>query len=165
MSCWSIRQSITAALGDAHIGVITQLWGIQQTTIVEQLRDQLAGAHTCVAVREREQSRDRCNNQHLQNRVVTQPRGLTPATPRNVCTDEESPPDSPENTQQDKGYELQQVPRGVELHVEEHQPAVTKRVDGPKGEGRHQRSKERAPQRLQREIITHLQDKVSDSTY
>lgn len=90
---------------------------------------------------------------------MTKPSRLAPAAPRNVRADEESSPDPPENTQQDEGYELQQMPRGVELHIEEHQPAVPKRVDGAKGEGRHQRSKERAPQRLQGEIITHLQEK------
>lgn len=115
-----VGQSIAVALGNAHVGVVTELRGIQQPAIVEQLRDQLAGAHASVSIGKRQQSRDRRNNQHLQDRVVTQSRGLAAAAPGDVCADEKGAPDSSKNPQEDEGYELQQVPRGVELHIEQH---------------------------------------------
>lgn len=159
MSRWPVGQSIAVALGNAHVGVVTELRRIQQAAIIKQLRDQLAGAHASVAVGKRQQSCDRCNNQNFQDRVVTQPRRLTPTAPSDVCSDEKGAPDSSKNTQEDEGYQLQQVPRGVEFHIEQHQPAVTERIDGAKGKGSHQRSKERPPQCLQWEIITHLHEK------
>ncbi len=61
--------------------------------------------------------------------------------------------------QQDEGEELEQVPGCVILHVKQHQTTVPERVDGAQHERRHQSREERAPQSLQREIITHLRDK------
>lgn len=42
------------------------------------------------------------------------------------------------------------------LHVEQHQAAVTKGVDGAQDKCRHQGSEEGAPQRLKGEVIAHL---------
>ena len=81
---------------------------------------------------------------------------LTDLAPGDVSPDEHRPPEAAEDPQQDEGGELHQVPRGVELHVEQHQAAVSERVDGAQGEGRDQGGEEGAPQGLQGEVITHL---------
>jgi len=44
----------------------------------------------------------------------------------------------------------------VVLHVEQHQAAVSKRVDGAQDERRHQGGEEGAPQRLEGEVVAHL---------
>lgn len=89
-------------------------------------------------------------------------RALTSPAPGDVGPDEQRPPEAPEDAQQDEGAQLHQVPRGVKLHVEQHQPAVPKRVDGAQREGGDQRGEERAPQSLQREVVTHLGEKDTD---
>lgn len=78
----------------------------------------------------------------------TETRRLAPPAPGDVGFDEEGAPEAPEHSQQDERDELKQVPWRVVLHVEQHQAAVPKRVNGAKHEGRHQGGKERAPQRL-----------------
>lgn len=83
---------------------------------------------------------------------------LTDLAPGDVSPDEQRPPEAAEDPQQDEGGQLHQVPRGVELHVEQHQPAVSERVDGAQGEGRDQGGEEGAPQGLQGEVITHLKE-------
>lgn len=47
----------------------------------------------------------------------------------------------------------------MKLHVEENQAAVPKRVDGAQGKRGDQSSKEGAPQRLEREVVTDLKRK------
>lgn len=46
----------------------------------------------------------------------------------------------------------------MKLHVEQHQAAVSKGIDGAQGEGCHQGSKEGAPQGFQREVIAYLME-------
>lgn len=55
---------------------------------------------------------------------------LTSPAPSNVGPDEQRPPQASKYTQQDEGGQLHQVPWSVKLHVEQHQSAVSKRVDG-----------------------------------
>lgn len=88
---------------------------------------------------------------------------LTYPAPSDVGLDEERPPEASEYPQQDEGGQLHQVPRGMKLHVEQHQTAVSKWVNGAQGEGCDQGGKERTPQCLQREIITHLAWKKGDT--
>lgn len=47
------------------------------------------------------------------------------------------------------------------LDVEQHQPAVSKRVDGAQDEGRHQGSEEGAPQRLEGEVVADLEQRAT----
>ena len=87
--------------------------------------------------------------------------------PRSTCDDWRSaapgtaqrPPEASEDPQQDKRGQLQQVPGGVELHIEQHQAAVPKRVDGAQSEGGDQSGEEGTPQGLQGEVITHLEER------
>lgn len=48
----------------------------------------------------------------------------------------------------------------MKLHIEQHQTAVSKWVNGAQGERCNQGGKERTPQGLQREVITHLMEKA-----
>lgn len=84
---------------------------------------------------------------------------LTSPAPGDVGLDEQRPPEASKYPQQDEGGQLHQMPRGMKLHVEQHQAAVSKRVDGAQGEGCDQGGEERTPQGLQREVITHLTEK------
>ena len=81
---------------------------------------------------------------------------LTSPAPGNVGLDKQCPPEASEYPQQDEGGQLHQVPWRVELYIEQHQAAVSKWVDGAQSEGCDQGSKERTPQSLQGEVITHL---------
>lgn len=83
---------------------------------------------------------------------------LTSLAPGNVGLDKQRPPEASKYSKQDKGGKLNQVPRCVKLHIEQHQAAVSKGIDGAQGEGCHQGSKERAPQGFQREVITYLME-------
>lgn len=96
--------------------------------------------------------------------AFTEACGLAAAAPGDVGPDEESPPQPTKHPQQDEGEELEQVPGCVVLHVEQHQPTVPERVYGAQYERRHQSSEERAPQRLQREVVTDLRERNSTST-
>lgn len=93
-----------------------------------------------------------------QVKVLTEACRLAPPAPRNVGSDEEGAPQASENSQKDERDELKQVPRRVVLNVEQHQSAVTKRVDGAQDKGRHQGSEEGAPQCLEREVVAHLEE-------
>lgn len=84
--------------------------------------------------------------------------GLASPAPGDVGSDEEGAPQAPEHSQKDERDQLKQVPWRVVLHVEQHQAAVTKRVDGAQDKGRHQGGKERPPQSLEREVVTHLEE-------
>lgn len=48
----------------------------------------------------------------------------------------------------------------MELHVEENQAAVPKRIDGAQSKRSYESSKEGAPQRLERKIVTDLKRKT-----
>lgn len=87
---------------------------------------------------------------------------LTKPAPGNVSLDEQRPPKASKDPQQDERGQLHQVPRRVKLHIEEHQAAVPKRVDGAQGEGRHQSGEERTPQSLQGEVVAHLEEREAD---
>lgn len=91
------------------------------------------------------------------NSVLTEARGLAPPAPGDVGSDEKGSPKPPKHSQEDKGNELKQVPRRVVLHVEQHQAAVPERVNGAQDEGRHQGSKEGAPQSFEWKVVTHLE--------
>lgn len=94
------------------------------------------------------------------NSKLAETRRLAPSAPGDVGSDEEGSPQAPKDAQKDKGDELKQVPRGVVLHVEQHQAAVTEGVDGAQDEGCHQGSEEGAPQRLQGEVVANLRERV-----
>lgn len=81
---------------------------------------------------------------------------LTYSAPGNVGLDKQCPPEAPKYTQQDERGQLHQMPGSVKLHVEQDQAAVPKRVDGAQSESCHQCRKEGTPERLQGEVITHL---------
>lgn len=169
----------------ADLFVATQLRGVQQGAVIEKLGYELSSTHSGVTVWEGEQGGHRGDQQHLDDRVVPEPSGfpcrtrkdepisthkqntkrgkkrikqavLTRPAPRDVGLDEQRPPEAAEYPQQDERCQLHQVPRGVELHIKQHQAAVSKRVDGAQGEGRHQGGEERTPQGFQGEVITHL---------
>lgn len=80
--------------------------------------------------------------------MLTEACRLAPPAPSDVGSDEERSPEASEDSQQDERDELKQVPRRVVLHVEQHQAAVTKWVDGAQDEGGHQGSEEGAPECL-----------------
>lgn len=88
--------------------------------------------------------------------ALTEACGLAPTAPGDVGSDEEGAPQTTKYTQQDEWEELKQVPGCVVLHIEQHQAAVSKWVNGAQHERRHQGSKKGPPQGLQREVITHL---------
>lgn len=145
-----------------HVGVIniiTELWRLQRAAVVEELRDELAGAAAGIRVGERQHGGDTRHGDDLQDRVLPQLSGLPPPTPGDVGPDKQGTPEAAEHAQQDEWDQLSHVPRRVVLHVEEHQAAVAKRVDGAQCEGSDQGGEERTPQSLQREIITDLQDR------
>lgn len=110
--------------------IITELGGVQQAAVIEQLRDEMAAAHARVVVGKGQNCCRQSHQYHLQDGVVAQTRVLPPPTPRHVGTDEKRPPKATENTKQDKREELQKVPWVVELHVEEDQSTVAEGVDG-----------------------------------
>ena len=59
--------------GPRHVGVVdvvAQLRGLQRAAVVEQLRDELAGAAPRVGVGERHQGRDARYGDHLQHGVL-----------------------------------------------------------------------------------------------
>lgn len=143
-----------------HVGVVdvvAQLRGLQCAAVVEELRDELAGAASRVRVGEGQHGRNACHCNHLQHRVLAQLRGLAPPAPGDVGPDEQCPPQAAEDTQQDEGHQLGHVPRRVVLNVEEHQAAVAEGVDGAQSEGSDQRGEEGAPQGLEGEIVADLQ--------
>lgn len=147
-----------------HVGVVdvvAQLRGLQRAAVVEELRDELAGAAPRVRVREGQHGRDASHSDHLQHRVLAQLRGLAPPAPGDVGPDEQRPPEAAEDAQQDEGYQLGHVPRRVVLNVEEHQAAVAKGVDRAQRERSNQRGEEGAPQGLEREIVADLQERRS----
>lgn len=82
--------------------------------------------------------------------------GLAATAPADVGPDEEGPPQATKDPQQDEGDELEQIPRRVILHVEQHQAAVAEGVDGAQYERRHQGGEEGAPERLEGEVVAHL---------
>ena len=145
-----------------HVGVvdiITELRRLQSAAVVEELGDELAGAAAGVRVGIRQHGGDARHSDDLQDRVLPQLGGLPPPAPGDVGPDEQSPPESAEHAEQDERDELGHVPRRVVLHVEQHQAAVAKRVDGAQREGGDQGSEEGTPQSLQGEIITDLQER------
>lgn len=149
----------------AHVGVVdvvAQLRRLQRAAVVEELRDELAGAASRVRVGEGQHGRDARHGDHLQHWVFAQLRGLAPPAPGNVGPDEQRPPQAAEDAQQDEGHQLGHVPRRVVLHVEEHQAAVAKGVDGAQREGGHQGGEEGAPEGLEGEIIADLQGGGTD---
>lgn len=142
---WPVRNVIH---GPAHVGVVdvvAELRGLQRAAVVKELRDELAGAAAGVGVGEGQHGGDTRHRDDLQDRVLPQLGGLPPAAPGDVGPDEEGPPKTAEHTQQDEGHQLGHVPGRVVLHVEQHQPAVAKRVDGPQREGGDERGEEGAP--------------------
>lgn len=147
-----VRQLVAQRLCDvsgavlAH--VVAQLGRVEQAAVVEELRDELGAAHARVLVGEGQHGGGQGDGDHFEDGVAAEARGLAPPAPGDVGTDEERPPDAPEDPQEDEGPQLQQVPGRVELHVEEHQPAVAEGVDGAQGEGRHQGGEEGPPQGL-----------------
>lgn len=69
--------------------------------------------------------------------LLTEARGLAPPAPGDVGSDEKGSPEPPKNSQENEGNELKQVPWCVVLHIEQHQAAVSERVNGAQDEGRH----------------------------
>lgn len=108
----------------------------------------MAAAHACIVIWEGQQCCSQSYQHHLQHRVVAQTCVLPPSAPGHVGTDEKRPPQAAKNPKQNKRDELHQVPRCVELHVEEDKAAVAKGIDGAQGEGGHQGSEKRTPQCL-----------------
>lgn len=130
--------------GPGHVGVVdvvAELRGLQGPAVVEELGDELAGAPAGVGVGVGDDGSDGCYHNHLQHRVFPKPGGFPPPAPGDVASDEEGPPEAPKDAEQDEGEELGHVPGGVVLHVEQHQPAVPKRIDGSQCEGSHKSGK------------------------
>ena len=149
--------------GPTHVGVVdvvAELRRLQRPAVVEELRDELTGAAAGVGVGVRQHGGDPRHGDDLQDRILPQLGRLPTAAPGDVGPDEEGPPETSEHTKQDEGNQLGHVPGRVVLHVEQHQAAVAKRVDGAQREGSDQRGEERTPQSLQGEIIADLQEKV-----
>ena len=145
-----------------HVGIvdiIAELRRLQSAAVVEELGDELAGAAAGVRVGIRQHGGDARHSDDLQDRVLPQLGGLPPPAPGDVGPDEQSPPETAEHAEQDERDELGHVPRRVVLHVEQHQAAVAKRVDGAQREGGDEGSEEGTPQSLQGEIITDLQER------
>lgn len=155
----AVRDVVKDPAGVHVVPVVTQGGGLQRPAVREQLFDQLAGVEPCVRVGEGDHRSDGRHHDDLQDRVLPELGGLAAATPGNVGPDEEGSPEPAEHAQEDKGKQLEQVPRGVILHVEEDQAAVAERVDGPQHEGGHQRREERPPQSLQRKVVADLGNK------
>lgn len=151
----SVRQVIPfGAVEIVHI--LAELGRVQNPTVVEELRNQLAGAHSGVLVGEGQNGRDRGHHEHLQHGVFTKLGRLASPAPGNVAANEERSPKPTKYSQKDERHKLQKMPRHVKLHVEENQAAVPERVDGAQGERSHQSSEEGAPQRLERKVVTDL---------
>lgn len=123
------------------VDVVAKLRGLQGAAVVEELGDQLAGAPAGVGVGVGDDGSDSCYHYDLQHGVFPESGGFPPPAPGDVASDKEGPPEAPKDTEQDEGEELGHVPGGVVLHVEQHQPAVSKRIDGPQCEGSHKSSK------------------------
>lgn len=158
---WTVRDVVHRPTHVGVVDVVTQLRRLQRTAVVEELRDELAGATPRVRVGEGQHGRDARHGDHLQHRVLAQLRGLAPPAPGDVGPDEQRPPQPAEDAQQDERHQLGHVPRRVVLHVEEHQAAVAEGVDGAQSEGSNQRGEEGAPQGLEGEIVADLQERRS----
>lgn len=156
---WPVRDVVHRPTHVGVVDVVAQLRRLQRATVVEELRDELAGAAPGVRVGEGQHGRDARHGDHLQHRVLAQLRGLAPPAPGDVGPDEQSPPQAAEDAQQDEGHQLGHVPRRVVLNIEEHQAAVAKGVDGAQSEGSNQRGEERTPQSFEGEIVADLQER------
>lgn len=142
----AVGQGVAVGLDVGRVSVVAQLGGVEQAAVIEKLGDELAGAHARVAVGESQNGCECRHHQHLQDWVVTQACRFAPPTPGDVRPDKEGSPDASEDAQEHKGHQLNKVPGGVKLHVEQHQSAVSERVDGAQREGCHKGSEERTPQ-------------------
>lgn len=86
----------------AHVGVVdvvAELRGFQRAAVVEELRDELAGAAAGVRVGERQHGGDARHGDDLQDWILPQLGGLPPSAPGDVGPDEESPPKTPKHPQ------------------------------------------------------------------
>lgn len=95
----SVGQGVAVGLDVGCVIVVAQLGGVEQAAVVEQLWNELAGAHARVAVGEGQHSCERGHHQHLQDRVVAQACGFAPPTPGDVRPNEEGSPDATEDAQ------------------------------------------------------------------
>lgn len=84
---------------------------------------------------------------------------LASPAPCNVGSDEEGAPETSEHTQEDERDEFEKVPRRVVLDVEQHQSAVAEWVYGTQHKCCNQGGEERTPQRLEGEVIAHLEER------
>lgn len=128
------------------IDVVAELRGLQGTAVIEELRDQLAGAPAGVGVGVGDDGGDGRDRYHLQDRVFPQSGGFAPPAPGDVASDKEGSPEATEDAEQDEGEELSHVPGCVVLYIEQDQPAVSKRIDGPQCEGSHKSSEKWPPE-------------------
>lgn len=128
------------------IDIVAELRGLQGTAVVEELWDQLTGAPPGVGVGVGDDGSDSRYHYDLQDWVFPKSGGFSPPAPGNIASDKEGPPEASEDAKQDEGEELGHVPGGVVLHVEQDQPAVPKRIDGPQCEGSHESSKKWPPE-------------------
>lgn len=138
------------------IDIVAELRGLQGTTVIEELWDQLAGAPPGVGVGVGDDGSDSCYHYDLQDWVFPESGGFSPPAPGNIASDKEGPPEATEDAEQDEGEELGHVPGGVVLHIEQDQPAVSKRIDGPQCEGSHESSKKWPPEGFQRKVVADL---------
>jgi len=141
------------------IHILAELGRVQNPTVIEEFRDQLTGAQSGVLGREGQDGCDGSNYKHLKHGVFTKLGCLASPAPGNVAANEESSPEPTKNSQKDEWHKLQKMPWHVELHVEENQAAVPKRIDGTQSKCSYQSSKEGAPQCLERKIVTDLKRK------
>lgn len=83
---------------------------------------------------------------------------LASPAPCDVRSDEEGAPETSEDTQEDERDEFEKVPRRVVFDVEQHQSAVAEWVYGAQDERCNQGGEEGTPQRLEREVVAHLEE-------
>lgn len=82
---------------------------------------------------------------------------LPEVAPPEVAADEYGSDEASDDSEEQEGDELEEDPGRVVLNEEEDRVLVAERVDGLQHEGGHQRAEERAPQRLQGEVVAHLE--------
>lgn len=138
------------------VDIVTELWWLQGTTIVEELWDQLTCAPSGVGVGVGDDGSDSCYHYDLQDWVFPKSGSFSPPAPGNVASDKEGPPQATKDSKQDEGEELSHVPRRVVFHIEQDQTAVSKRIDRPQCEGSYESSKKWPPEGFQRKVVADL---------
>ena len=116
LASWSVGQLTRLACVETVL-IITEFGGVQEATVIEQLRDELTCAHSGILIGESQDGSDGCHDKNLYNRILAQLGSLPLPTPGNVSADKKSSPQTTKYAQHNEGHKLKEMPWGVKLHI------------------------------------------------